>query len=54
LVAEWKKAVVDLYGDDPMSTSDYSRIISPSALKRLASLIYPNSLSVSLETLICQ
>jgi aldehyde dehydrogenase (NAD+) len=40
-VAECKKAVVDLYGNDPKSNSDYSRIVSPSAVKRLVSLIDP-------------
>jgi len=41
-VAECKKAIVDLYGTDPKSNSDYSRIISPSAVKRLVSLIDPS------------
>jgi len=40
-VAECKKAVVELYGTDPKSNSDYSRIISPAAVERLASLIDP-------------
>jgi aldehyde dehydrogenase (NAD+) len=40
-VAECKKAVVELYGVDPKSNPDYSRIISPAAVKRLASLIDP-------------
>ena len=40
-VAECKKAVVELYGSDPKNNSDYSRIISPTAVKRLASLIDP-------------
>jgi len=40
-VNECKKAVVDLYGADPKNNSDYSRIVSPSAVKRLASLIDP-------------
>jgi hypothetical protein len=40
-VAECKQAVVDLYGTDPKSNSDYSRIVSPSAVKRLASMIDP-------------
>jgi aldehyde dehydrogenase (NAD+) len=43
-VAECKKAVVDLYGTDPKSNPDYSRIVSPSAVKRLASLIDPSKL----------
>ena len=41
-VAECKKAVVDLYGTDPKSNSDYSLVISPAAVKRLASLIDPS------------
>jgi aldehyde dehydrogenase (NAD+) len=40
-VAECKKAVVELYGRDPKSNSDYSRVISPAAVTRLASLIDP-------------
>jgi aldehyde dehydrogenase (NAD+) len=40
-VAECKQAIVDLYGTDPKSNSDYSRIVSPSAVKRLASMIDP-------------
>src|SRR5271168_638768 len=40
-VAECKKAVVTLYGADPRSNSDYSRVISPAAVERLASLIDP-------------
>ncbi len=40
-VAECKKVVVELYGADPKSNSDYSRVISPTAVERLASLIDP-------------
>src|SRR5499433_2859708 len=40
-VAECKKAVVELYGMEPKSNSDYSRVISPAAVERLASLIDP-------------
>src|ERR1700758_4288087 len=40
-VADCKKAVVELYGADPKSNPDYSRVISPSAVNRLASLIDP-------------
>ncbi|MGA7221985.1 MAG: aldehyde dehydrogenase family protein, partial [Candidatus Acidiferrales bacterium] len=40
-VAECKKAVVELYGPDPKSNSDYSRVISSAAVGRLASLIDP-------------
>ena len=40
-VGECKKAVVELYGPDPKSNSDYSRVISAAAVKRLASLIDP-------------
>src|SRR5262247_963918 len=35
-LAECKKAVVELYGVDPKSNSDYSRIISPAAVERFA------------------
>ena len=38
-VAECKKAVVELYSTDPKSNPDYSRVISPAAVERLASLI---------------
>src|SRR6266446_2411169 len=39
-VQECKKAVVELYGNDPKSRlDDYSRIVSPKAVERLASLI---------------
>jgi aldehyde dehydrogenase (NAD+) len=40
-VAECKKAVVELYGTAPKSNPDYSRVISPAAVERLASLIDP-------------
>jgi len=39
-VEECKKAVVELYGTDPKKKfDDYSRIVSPKAVERLASLI---------------
>jgi aldehyde dehydrogenase (NAD+) len=40
-VAEGKKALVELFGNDPKSNSDYSRIINGAAVERLASLIDP-------------
>src|SRR5271154_2343251 len=40
-VAEAKKALVELFGEDPKSNSDYSRIINAHAVDRLASLIDP-------------
>ena len=40
-VTECKKAVVGLYGTDPKSNSDYSRIVSAAAVERLASVIDP-------------
>ena len=40
-VAEAKKALVELFGDDPKSNSDYSRIINAHAVDRLASFIDP-------------
>src|SRR5216683_29008 len=39
--AEAKKALVELFGNDPKSNSDYSRIINAPAVDRLASLIDP-------------
>lgn len=41
-VAECKKAVVDLYGNEPKNNTDYSRIVDPSTVKRLVSLIDPS------------
>ena len=40
-VKECLKAVVELYGTDPKNNPDYSRVISPTAVERLASLIDP-------------
>jgi len=40
-VAESKKALVELFGDDPKSNPDYSRIINAHAVSRLAALIDP-------------
>ena len=40
-VAECKKAVVDLYGTDPETNPDYSRVISSKAVDRFVSLIDP-------------
>lgn len=40
-VTECKKAVIELYGVDPKSNSDYSCAISPEAVERFASLIDP-------------
>jgi aldehyde dehydrogenase (NAD+) len=39
--AEAKKALVEMFGDDPKSNSDYSRIINERAVDRLAGLIDP-------------
>jgi acyl-CoA reductase-like NAD-dependent aldehyde dehydrogenase len=44
-VGECKKAVVALYGTDPKSNLDYSRVISPAAVERLASLIDPRKVA---------
>jgi len=38
-VAECRKAVVELYGENPRENPDYSRIINSSAVRRLALLI---------------
>src|SRR5277367_5949734 len=40
-VAESRKAAVELYGADPKSNSDYSRVISAAAVERLVSVIDP-------------
>src|ERR1700735_898943 len=40
-VAEAKKALIELFGNDPKSNSDYSRVINERAVERLASLIDP-------------
>lgn len=40
-VAQCKKFVVELYSADPRNNPDYSRVISPAAVTRLASLIDP-------------
>src|ERR1700693_3961951 len=40
-VAEARKALVELFGKDPKSNSDYSRIINGRAVERLASLVDP-------------
>jgi aldehyde dehydrogenase (NAD+) len=40
-VAEAKKAVVELYGIEPWNNPDYSRVISPREVSRLAGLIDP-------------
>src|SRR5262249_26677979 len=38
-VAECRKAVVELYGENPKENPDYSRIINSSAVRRLALLV---------------
>jgi aldehyde dehydrogenase (NAD+) len=43
-VAEAKKAVAELYGDDPRNNSDYSRIISAHEVSRLSDLIDPTKI----------
>jgi aldehyde dehydrogenase (NAD+) len=40
-VAEAKKALVEMYGDDPQFNPDYSRIINPQAVDRLSGLLDP-------------
>jgi aldehyde dehydrogenase (NAD+) len=40
-VAEAKKALIDLYGPDPKTNPDYSRVISAREVSRLAGLIDP-------------
>jgi aldehyde dehydrogenase (NAD+) len=43
-VAEAKKAVAELYGDDPRNNSHYSRIISAHEVSRLSGLIDPTKI----------
>src|ERR1700692_1760164 len=43
-VAEAKKAVAELYGDDPRNNSDYSRIISAHEVSCLSGLIDPTKI----------
>jgi len=38
-VAECRKAVIELYGENPKQNPDYSRIISPREVRRLAQMI---------------
>ena len=40
-VAEAKKALVELYGDDPKNNSDYSRVIDAKAVARMVGMIDP-------------
>src|SRR5277367_6275434 len=40
-VAEAKKALIELYGPDPKTNPDYSRVISARAVSRLAGLVDP-------------
>jgi aldehyde dehydrogenase (NAD+) len=48
-VAECKRAVVELYGEDPKNNPDYSKIINASAVERLASLIDPEKVVIGGE-----
>lgn len=48
-VAESKAALLALYGPDPRSNPDYSRIISPREVSRLAALIDPAKLVIGGE-----
>src|ERR1700690_4299864 len=40
-VAEAKKALVEMFGDDPKDNPDYSRVINAAAVSRIAGLIDP-------------
>jgi hypothetical protein len=46
-VAEAKRALVELYGDDPSNNSDYSRVISAREVSRLSALIDPAKIVLS-------
>jgi aldehyde dehydrogenase (NAD+) len=45
-IAACKRAIVELYGTDPKSNPDYSKIINAKAVERLASLIDPRKVIV--------
>jgi aldehyde dehydrogenase (NAD+) len=45
-IAECKQAVVKLYGPDPKSNPDYSKIINAKSVERLVSLIDPRKVIV--------
>jgi aldehyde dehydrogenase (NAD+) len=45
-LAECKRAVVELYGNDPKSNPDYSKIVNSKAVERLVSLIDPKKVIV--------
>jgi aldehyde dehydrogenase (NAD+) len=45
-VAECKRAVVELYGPNPRSNPDYSKIINSNAVQRLSSLIDPKKVVI--------
>jgi aldehyde dehydrogenase (NAD+) len=45
-VAECKQAVIELYGADPRNNPDYSKIVNPKAVERLASLIDPEKVII--------
>ena len=45
-VAEAKAALIALYGKDPKNNPDYSRIISPREVSRLAALIDPEKVVI--------
>jgi aldehyde dehydrogenase (NAD+) len=40
-VAEAKKALIELYGNDPKSNPDYSRVIDAKAVSRMVGMIHP-------------
>ena len=40
-VAEAKKALIEMFGDDPKDNPDYSRVINAAAVSRIAALIDP-------------
>lgn len=49
-VAEAKKALVEMFGDDPKDNPDYSRVINAAAVSRIASLIDPAKVIIGGES----
>jgi aldehyde dehydrogenase (NAD+) len=49
-VAEAKKALVEMFGDDPKDNPDYSRVINAAAVSRIAALIDPAKVIIGGES----
>ena len=49
-VAEAKKALVEMFGEDPKANPDYSRVINAAAVRRIAALIDPAKVIIGGES----